>query len=170
MYANSLQIQKEVSAVTEKEEKALKTVRSYMWWSGGASLIPIPWVDLLAVGGVQMKALADISAIYGVPFQRNRGKAAIASLVGFVLPHAFAYGAIGCLLKAIPVVGPLSGGPAMAGFCAAYTWAMGRVFIQHFESGGTFLDFHPEQVKEYFKAQFEEGRSMGGTLNTESPA
>ena len=44
------------------------------------------------------------------------------------------------------------------------TWALGKVFIQHFESGGTFLDFDPEEVKEYFKAQFEEGREVAATL------
>ncbi|HLN02552.1 MAG TPA: DUF697 domain-containing protein [Bryobacteraceae bacterium] len=156
--------------MTEKEAMAVKTIRNYMWWSGGASLIPVPWVDLAAVGAVQLKALAEITSIYGVPFQRNRGKAIIASTVGYVLPHAFAYGTIGCMLKAIPVVGTLAGAPVMAGFCAAYTWALGRVFIQHFESGGTFLDFEPEKVKEYFKAQFEEGRRMTTGQNAESPA
>jgi len=154
--------------VTEKEALATKTIKRYMWLAGGASLIPVPWVDFAAVGGVELKALADVSATYGVPFNRSRGKAIIASLVGFVLPHAFAYGAIGCMLKTIPVVGTLAGAPAMAGFCAAYTWAMGRVFIQHFEAGGTFLDFNPDEVREYFRAQFAEGRNI--TPNTESPA
>ena len=156
--------------MTEKEDAAIKTTKHYMWWSGGASLIPVPWVDLAAVAGVELKLLADISATYGVPFHANRGKAAIASLVAFVLPHALAYGAIGSLLKAVPVVGILSGPPAMAGFVAAYTWALGRVFIQHFESGGTFLNFHPEQVKEYFKAQFDDGRRMATTMNKKGNA
>ena len=151
-------------AVTEKEEKALKTTKNYMWWSMGASLLPIPWVDLAAVAGVQLRMLAEISKIYDVPFQKNRGKAAIASLVGFVLPHALAYGAIGSLLKAVPVVGVLSGPPAMALFCGGYTWALGRVFIQHFESGGTFLNFHPDEVKDYFRAQFEEGKTMAAAM------
>jgi uncharacterized protein (DUF697 family) len=133
----------------------------------GAGLIPVPWVDLAAVAAVQLKVLAEISKIYGVPFQESRGKAVISSLVGFVLPHAMAFGAVGSLLKAIPVVGVLAGAPAMALFCGAYTWALGNVFIQHFESGGTFLNFKPEEVKEYFKTQFEEGRKMAATMETE---
>lgn len=153
--------------MSEKEQKALKTVKNYMWWSMGAGLIPVPWVDLAAVAAVQLKVLAEISKIYGVPFQESRGKAVISSLVGFVLPHAMAFGAVGSLLKAIPVVGVLAGAPAMALFCGAYTWALGNVFIQHFESGGTFLNFKPEEVKEYFKTQFEEGRKMAATMETE---
>jgi uncharacterized protein (DUF697 family) len=157
--------------LSENEQKALKTVKNYMWWSMGAGLIPVPWVDLAAVAGVQLKVLAEISKIYDVPFQENRGKAAISSLVGFVLPHAMAFGAVGSLLKAIPVVGVLAGSPAMALFCGAYTWALGNVFIQHFESGGTFLNFKPEEVKEHFKAQFEEGRKVAATMETgEKPA
>jgi uncharacterized protein (DUF697 family) len=145
--------------VTKEQEQSLVTVKRYMWWAGGAGLIPIPWVDLAAVAGVQLKMLADLSKIYGVPFERNRGKAAISSLVGFVLPHAAAYGMIGSGIKAIPVVGALGGAPAMALFTAAYTWAAGNVFIQHFEAGGTFLDFDPDKVKEHFRAQYEEARS-----------
>lgn len=139
----------------------------------GAGLIPVPLVDLAAVSGVQLKMLAQISKIYGIPFHQSRGKAAIGSLVGYVLPHALSFGLIGSILKAIPVLGVLAGTPAMALFCGAYSWALGRVFIQHFESGGTFLSFKPEEVKEYFKAQFEEGRqmaaSMGPEENTEAP-
>lgn len=153
--------------MSENERKALKTVKNYMWWSMGAGLIPVPWVDLAAVAGVQLKVLAEISKIYGVPFQENAGKAAISSLVGFVLPHAMAFGAVGSLLKAIPVVGVLAGAPAMGLFAGAYTWALGHVFIQHFESGGTFLTFAPEKVKEYFQARFEEGRKVAATMGTE---
>jgi uncharacterized protein (DUF697 family) len=153
--------------LSEKEQQTLKTVKNYMWWSMGAGLIPVPWVDLVAVAGVQLKVLAEISKIYGVPFQENRGKAAIGSLVGFVLPHAMAFGAVGSLLKAIPVVGVLAGAPAMALFCGAYTWALGNVFIQHFESGGTFLTFDPEKVKEHFQARFEEGRKVAATMGTQ---
>jgi uncharacterized protein (DUF697 family) len=133
----------------------------------GAGLIPVPWVDLAAVVSVQLKMLAEISKVYGVPFQESRGKAIISSLVGFVLPHAMAFGGIGSLLKAIPVVGTLAGAPAMAIFCGAYTWALGNVFIQHFESGGTFLNFNPEEVKEHFRARFEEGQKKAAGMKTE---
>ena len=156
--------------MSEKQEKALKTTKNYMWWSMGAGLIPVPYVDLAAVSGVQLKMVAEISKIYEIPFQESRGKAVIGSLVGFVLPHATAYGLLGSLLKAVPVVGALTGAPAMALFCGAYAWALGNVFIQHFESGGTFLNFKPDEVKEYFRAKFEEGKNVASTMETEQKA
>ena len=38
------------------------------------------------------------------------------------------------------------------------TYAVGKVFIQHFESGETFLTFYPEKVKAYYAEMFEEGK------------
>ena len=156
--------------MTEKEVSALKTVKKYMWWSMGAGLIPVPFVDWAAVSGVQFKMIADLAKVYGVPFKEERVKAIIGSLAGFLLPHSLAFGMIGSGIKAIPVIGALAGAPAMAVFCGAYEWALGRVFIQHFESGGTFLDLDPEAVKEYFRAQFEEGKKVTKTIDGQGKA
>jgi uncharacterized protein (DUF697 family) len=151
--------------VSEREEKALKTVKNHVYLSMGAGLIPVPYVDWVAVSGVQLKMLAAISKMYDVPFKKTYGKATIASLAGFVLPHAMAFGWMGSVLKLVPVVGVLAGAPAMGLFSGAYTWALGNVFIQHFESGGTFLNFDSEKVKQYFRAQVEEGRKMTATMD-----
>ncbi|MFZ0481085.1 MAG: DUF697 domain-containing protein [Terriglobales bacterium] len=164
-YNAAIEVNKESIIVTEKEIAAFKTVKKYMWISMGAGLIPVPFVDWAAVSGVQLKMIADLSKIYGIPFKESTGKAVIGSMAGFILPHSLACGFLGSMLKTIPVVGSLAGAPAMAVFCGAYAWALGNVFIQHFESGGTFLNFDPEAVREYFKAKFEEGRAAATGTN-----
>jgi uncharacterized protein (DUF697 family) len=156
--------------MSEQQESAFKIVNKYMWWSSGAGLIPIPFVDLAAVSGVQLKMIADLAKIYDVPFRESAVKGAIGSLSGFVLPHALACGVVGSMFKAVPVIGFVAGGSAMSVFCGAYAWALGNVFIQHFESGGTFLDFDPEAVKEYFKTQFEKGKRVGKTIDAQEKA
>jgi uncharacterized protein (DUF697 family) len=60
----------------------------------------------------------------------------------------------------VPVVGTVLGGLSMSLFSGAATYAIGKVFIQHFEAGGTFLDFNPISVKEHFHALYEEGQSV----------
>jgi hypothetical protein len=45
------------------------------------------------------------------------------------------------------------------GFASASTYAVGRVFIQHFESGGTFLDFDPDKVRAHFEAEFKKAQT-----------
>ena len=44
---------------------------------------------------------------------------------------------------------------SMPVFAGATTLAIGKIFMQHFESGGTFLDFEPAKVRAYFRQEFE---------------
>ena len=154
--------------MTEREALALKTVKNHMWWSMGAGLIPVPFVDLVAVGGVQLRMLAEVSKIYGIEFKENRGKAAVGALIGYVVPSAMSFGVVGSMLKAVPLVGQMIGAPSMALFCGGSAWALGKVFIQHFEAGGTFLDFNPDAVKEHFQKMYEEGKQVAVTMETEA--
>ena len=66
----------------EREEAASQLVDRFSLWSGAAGLIPVPLIDVVAVGGVQLQMLRKLSEIYGVPFTDNRGKSVIASLRG----------------------------------------------------------------------------------------
>ena len=49
-------------------------------------------------------------------------------------------------------------------FSAGVTYVIGKVFIQHFASGGTLLDFNPPDYREFIKTQQERWarRSSGG--------
>ncbi len=135
-------------------------VKKYMWWSMGAGLIPVPFVDLAAVSGVQLKMLSDLSKLYEIKFSENKGKSIVSALLGSIVPNSFAYGGVGSVLKMIPLIGSVVGGVSMSLFSGAATYAIGKVFIQHFEAGGTFLDFDPIKVKEYFYSKFEEGKEI----------
>jgi uncharacterized protein (DUF697 family) len=142
----------------ERDEAASKLVDRLSLWSGAAGLIPVPLVDIAAVGGVQLHMLRRLSEIYGVPFSENRGKAIIASLAGSVIPASTATtSAIGVAsaLKTIPGVGTAIATCTMPLFSAGATWVIGKVFIQHFASGGTLLDFNPPDYREFIKAQKE---------------
>ena len=136
----------------------------------GAGLIPVPFVDLVAVSGAHLKMLREVSKVYGVEFQAERGKAVIASLIGYIVPKALSFGTVGSLLKTIPVLGEFVGAPFMVAFCGASTYAIGKVFIQHFESGGTFLTFDPAKVKEYFRKEFQAGGTAAADLHPENTA
>ncbi len=140
-------------------------VKKYMWWSMGAGLIPVPLVDIAAVSAVQLKMIKDMSDIYGVKFSENKGKSILSALLGSILPNSLARGGVGSLLKMLPVVGTIMGGVSMSLFSGASTYAVGKAFVQHFESGGTFLDFDPVKVKEYFFSKFEEGKEIAKEMD-----
>jgi uncharacterized protein (DUF697 family) len=149
----------------EKELAAKKIVKNYMWWSMGAGLIPVPFVDLAAVSGVQLKMLKDMSGIYGISFAENKGKSIVSALLGSIVPNSLSAGNMGSLLKMVPIIGSVLGGLSMSLFSGAATYAIGKVFIQHFEAGGTFLDFNPITVKEYFHSLFEEGKAVAKEMS-----
>ena len=133
---------------------AMKLVERFSLWSGAAGLIPVPFVDLAAVGGVQIQMLRRISQIYDVPFTENRGKSIIAGLAGSMIPASSAMGTAS-LIKGLPLVGTLVSAIAMPALSAGATYAIGMAFIQHFASGGTLLDFKPGSYHEFIQAQKE---------------
>jgi hypothetical protein len=68
-------------------------------------------------------------------------------------------------LKAVPILGMLASGFVMPALSAGATFAIGKAFIQHFESGGTLLDFNPPDYRDFVKAQKQmwESRSSKST-------
>ena len=54
-------------------------------------------------------------------------------------------------------------------FSAGATYVIGKVFIQHFASGGTLLDFNPPDYREFIKAQ-KEKLSARSAAPSASPA
>jgi len=120
---------------------------------------------MAAVGGVQLQMLRRLSEIYGVPFSANRGKAIIASLAGAIIPASTATTtamSVGSLMKSVPGVGTAVGALSMPVFSAGVTYILGKVFIQHFASGGTLLDFNPPDYREFIKAQREKLSGKSG--------
>lgn len=137
-----------------RHEMAAHLVDRFALWSGAAGLIPVPVVDWVVVGGMQIQMLRRLSQIYEVAFSENRGKALIASLAGSTVPSSSAFG-VASLAKSVPVLGVLVSAFVMPVLSAGATYAIGRTFIQHFESGGTFLDFNPPDYREFLKEQKE---------------
>jgi len=154
-------------APEQRDQTASKLVDRFAIWSGVAGLVPLPIVDVLAVGGLQLQLLRRLSQIYDVDFSENRGKALIAALAGCMIPATSGMGAASAL-KAIPVVNILAAGFVMPVLSAGATFAIGKAFIQHFESGGTLLDFNPPDYREFVKAQKEmwESRTKRGASST----
>lgn len=146
--------------LTQRGKSAQAIVDGYVKWAAGAGLIPLPYVDLAAVAAVQYRMLSKLAELYEMPFKEQRTKSVISALLGGAVPADLAWGPVGSTLKFFPGIGMILNVVAMPVFAGAATYAVGRVFIQHFESGGTFLTFDPVAVKEYFAKQMAEGKDM----------
>jgi len=144
-------------------DKARKIVRNHTYISTGIGLIPLPVIDIAAVSANQLTMLARLSSLYDVPYRKNIAKSFLSVLL-YDLSAAGTVRIASSLMKSIPIIGQITGAIAMSGYSLAATYAIGQVFIQHFEAGGTFLDFKPEKVKAHFKEQFEEGKKFASDV------
>jgi uncharacterized protein (DUF697 family) len=148
----------------ERRLRAAKEVDRFSFWSGVAGLLPLPFVDLAAVAALQIQMLRVISRIYEVPFSENRGKALVAGLFGTIIPVSTGVG-MASVVKSIPIAGTAVGALVTPALAVAATYAIGRVFIQHFASGGTLLDFEPPNYREFISREMQSrlGRSSKTT-------
>jgi uncharacterized protein (DUF697 family) len=144
---------------TSKVEQANKVVRNYSIGSVIPSLVPFPAVDLVAVTGIQLKMLHSLANIYDVAFKEELVRAAISSLIGGTVALSVSRLASSAI-KLIPGVGTMLGSLVMPAISGGTTYAVGKVFIQHFESGGTFLTFDAGKVREYFDQQYNKGKTL----------
>ncbi|MBK9256819.1 MAG: DUF697 domain-containing protein [Saprospiraceae bacterium] len=134
-------------------------IRNHMIWSMGAGFIPVPIADLFAVSAIQLDMIRQMCKIYDIDFKQTEGKAVITALTGSGLARLGARA-----IKFIPGVGSILGGITMSVLSGASTYALGEVFKKHFETGGTFLDFDPARLKNYYNEKFEKGKDLAAEL------
>jgi uncharacterized protein (DUF697 family) len=143
---------------TAIKSRARKLVERFSLYSGVAGLLPVPVVDVAAVGGVQLQMLRRISQLYDVPFSKNRGKAIVASLAGTMIPASTGLG-VASMAKSVPVAGTAIGAMTAPALSVGATYVIGMAFVEHFARGGTLLDFDPPDHREFIKAPAEQRKA-----------
>lgn len=139
-------------------ERAAQIIGSSVRWSAAAGAVPVPFLDLVALGVVQAKMISDISQAYGQPINTEVAKSVVSLLLGTLLPASATGALMGSSSKTVPMVGTVLGMVSMAAFGAAATYAIGKVFVRHFEKGGNLESFSAEVVKEELKAEFSRAK------------
>lgn len=137
-------------------------VRNHALIAAGLGLLPMPVVDMLALTGAQLNLLRELGNLYDTEFKEDIVKKLTASLINGYAPLQFA-APLASALKAIPLIGQTAGSLSMSVLGGGITYAIGKVFVQHFESGGTFLDFNPASVRAYFRQHFMDGVKIAAT-------
>ena len=151
------------------KEETDKIIRNHMYSAFGLGLIPLPLIDFAAVTGVQLNLIRKLAKIYDIPFSKDKVKNILTSLIGGAVPAATGM-PLASLAKGVPIVGYSLGAIAMPVVASASTYALGHVFNRHFASGGTFLTFDTEKVKDYYAQMFKKGKEVSSDIKKESNA
>jgi uncharacterized protein (DUF697 family) len=142
-----------------KVVEADRVIKKHVIWALGAGLIPLPVVDFTAVTAVQMDMLSQLAQLYDVEYSVSTGKSFVAALTGTT------FASIGAsLVKLIPGVGTVLGEVSMSIMSGASTYAVGKVAVLHFETGGSLLDIDLDTAKRAYKEAYEEGKDVASKL------
>ena len=147
-----------LSTVAEalRQTEAQNIVKNNIISSMASGLIPIPLFDIISLTNVQFHMIQTLAEHYEVPVD-NISRSLITSLISGTLPVVSVLGA-GSILKSIPGIGSLAGSGSVSVISGAISYAVGQVFIRHFEQGGTLKDFDSSSAKDYFLEQFQSGK------------
>ena len=140
----------------ERLAKANEVVRNYALGTAAVGVIPAPGIDLVGMTAVQLAMIHKLSSIYNVKFTKSLARNAIAALIGGGTP-VLAGATVARAIKAVTFVGAYVAVLTQPALGGAVAYGLGKVFVQHFESGGTFLTFDPNKVRAYYEEMVSEG-------------
>ncbi|KZD08177.1 hypothetical protein [Oceanibaculum pacificum] len=113
-----------------------QTVKRYSQWSAAAGLLPMPVLDTMALTATIIRMMAALNGIYRSHNDPGVARQAALTVIGVLGPKIAAVST----LKAIPGLG-FAGLAVMPGMAAAAVWALGRLYLQHLDQGGSATDF-----------------------------
>jgi uncharacterized protein (DUF697 family) len=139
-------------------------IRKSVYANFGVGIIPIPFVDWAGAAAVQLAMTKKLAAEYGVEFKEGIAKKIIATVVGAGIGVA-ATPLVKSLVIGIPIVGLPLAATSMPMMNALSTYAVGRMFVNHFEKGGDFVNVNYEVMKQHFKDAYANSREwLGGVV------
>jgi uncharacterized protein (DUF697 family) len=127
------------------ERSALPYIVGYSTLAATAGAIPVPWLDLLILPGIQTRMIYALARLYGQPLSGTRFLE-LASTLGL---GVVARQALRELMKFIPYVGSVAG----AALAAASTFALGKAFCFYYSAVHKGHVPRPEDLRRYYREE-----------------
>jgi len=125
---------------------ALPVIVAYSSMAASAGAVPVPFVDLIILPGIQSRMVHQLAKLYGQPMSAERFKEVATSLgIGLLARQA-----VRELAKLIPYVGSVAG----AAVAWASTYALGRAFCLYYQE---VCDGHvpdARKLKKFYHEQY----------------
>ncbi len=131
----------------ETMSEARSIIKKYAYFASGIGVVPFPVAEVVTVNAVQYAMIRKLALCYGIPFKEQRIKSLVSSILSGVVGASIIYGPVTRTLTMITGLGWILGTGVSIGVSGAITLALGKLFIDHFEHGGSFLDLDIEASK-----------------------
>src|SRR5207248_1389288 len=107
---------------------ALPHIIGYSSLAAASALVPIPFLDMFAITGIQTRMIYQLAKLYGQPMTGQRF-VEIASTLGLGMLVRQASREV---LKFIPFIGTVGGSVASGALAGASTFALGKAFCYYY--------------------------------------
>jgi uncharacterized protein (DUF697 family) len=134
-------------------------IKNYVIGAVSVGIVPIPFIDIAGATALQLRMIKKLSDLYKQDFSEEIVRSIIASLGGGFLGYGVGVMALSAI-KTVPGIGWMMGMMSVPVFLGASTYAIGKVFAKHFDTGKTIFDLNVEAVKEFHREQLEKGKAI----------
>lgn len=142
--------------------RAMPHILGYSTLAATAGAIPIPWVDLLILPGIQTRMIYALAQLYGQPMDAKRFMEMASTLgTGFMMRQATRE-----VVKFIPYVGSMAGG-ALAG---TSTFALGKAFCYYYQRVHQGHVPQAADLKRYYQEQLQNAEKAWFAARQASPS
>ncbi len=129
--------------------QALPHIVGYSTLAATAGAVPLPFVDAVAVSGIQTRMVYELAQLYGQPLMAQRF-AEVASSLGLGL---LARQATRSLIKLVPGWGTVFGSVAGGAMAGTSTFALGKAFCYYYRAVHEGHVPKPEDLRRYYNEQ-----------------
>lgn len=134
------------------ERRALPHILSFSTLAATAGAIPIPWVDLFILPGIQTQMIFHLARLYGQPLSGQRFLELASTLgMGMLVRQG-----IRELMKFVPIIGSIAG----ATLAGSATFALGKAFCYYY--GAVHQGHVPkaDELKQYYREQLAQAEKL----------
>ncbi|MCC8107778.1 MAG: YcjF family protein [Planctomycetes bacterium] len=138
-------------------------IRKRVYLVMGIGVIPLPFFNVFTDALVQMKLVSDLCKVYNVEYKESLAKNLVSSVVGgattLAIKPFLEKAALGVPLVGLPLA--VATQPVLNGMT---TYAIGRMFAQHFHTGGGLVTSGVKELTDSFCSAFRESRQWIGNV------
>lgn len=147
------------SPEVRKQRKVDQIIIDSAIWSSVGGIVPIPFFDIASVMAIQLKMINELSYQYDIAFRQDLGKEVIMALLGGIMTDYLGKKTFSSMVTTF-AVGSDFKQIATSLWAGVLTYAVGKVFQRHFESGGTLLNFKSSEYRDFYKEKLKEAPAM----------
>jgi uncharacterized protein (DUF697 family) len=139
---------------------ALPHIVGYSSLAAASALVPIPFVDLFVITGIQTRMIYRLAQLYGQPMTGKRFLEIAGTLgLGMVVRQASLE-----VLKFMPFIGTVGGSVASGALAGASTFALGKAFCYYYRVVHQGHIPKAQELRKYYKEQLALAEQSWGRM------